>query len=111
MMDLERPVALPRWGHRIHPYSGVYFIQCGAFVKIGITSHFSERMASIELCNPMPLRFLARFLYLPNQARKKEKELHRQFRDLHHRREWFRFEQPIADYLAYFRIGVSEVRP
>lgn len=101
---------VPRWGNHVQSYSGVYFVECGPFVKIGITSNFAERMVAFKLHNPMPLRYLAKFLYTAPVAGKKEKELHRLFRDLHHYGEWFRLEQPIYDYLESFRIGVSEVR-
>lgn len=101
---------IPKWKDRVSSDAGVYFLQCDQFVKIGVTSSFIRRMDGYNLHCPLPMRYLAKFRYLPSVAYKKEHELHVQFKALHHRGEWFRLEQPILDYLELFRIGVSEVR-
>lgn len=113
------PPVIPRHQHRpvsagrdaVWCNSGLYFIQSGGLVKIGVSSDFDDRMRTIRLHNPHPTKFIAKFLCRPSQAYKKERELHRHFADLRHGREWFRFEQPIIDYLEHFKIGASEVLP
>jgi hypothetical protein len=68
-------------------YAEVYFIECGNFIKIGITTNLQDRIASFETATPYDIRVLA---VIPSATRQTELELHRRFADAHHKGEWFR---------------------
>ena len=68
------------------PSGGVYFIECGEYVKIGVTRRTDpfERMAEMYL--PPNARMVA-IIWGAGYA--EETELHRMFRDHRVDREWF----------------------
>lgn len=77
----------------------VYFVRCGAFVKIGLTVNIQGRLATARTFVPYPLTLahlipceLADMAYL-------EAVYHEQFRPYHHRGEWFRDEGALATFL------------
>lgn len=86
---------------RCGPQTGVYFLACQGFVKIGVSIDVARRYYSIKNANPMDVRPLG-FIHVPTLAGAEEREsgLHQLFAGLHHRGEWFRDEQPLQDYIA-----------
>lgn len=75
----------------------VYFIRGGDYIKIGWTSGSpSKRMAALSTGNHERLNLLLAV----SGTRTEERRLHRKFRDLKHRREWFRAEDPLLDFIA-----------
>lgn len=74
----------------------VYFVQGGPFVKIGKTSGSPEgRLAELQTGCPYELKLLA---YVPGGI-KRERQLHREFRELHVRGEWFKFERELYRFI------------
>lgn len=83
-------------------YGGVYFIQCGEFVKIGLSLCIHGRIDQIESTNPYPVVGLG---YLPmtvKESRRRERELHERFKAAAHQREWFRLTPEIDDYIGQY---------
>lgn len=78
------------------PASGfVYFIQCGAFVKIGYTADVASRFATIATSAPERPVLLHSF----RGVRADERYLHSRFASLRSHREWFRLEGALEAYL------------
>lgn len=82
--------------------AGVYFVQSGLFVKIGIASDVVLRVAQAATAwNPHDVTPLG---WIPEPdtlaALKLEQRLHLQFAALHHRREWFTAAPELLAYIA-----------
>jgi hypothetical protein len=75
----------------------VYFLstRCGRYVKIGYATDVSRRMTEIDLCHPEPLALLGS---MPGNPRI-EKFMHRKFKDLRVRGEWFHLAEEIQQYI------------
>lgn len=82
-----------------HSRSGVYFIQSGPFIKVGISAHVVHRLESFATANPYELKGLG-WIPAEDEACVLESELHRRFAGHRHRGEWFHWCQEIADYIA-----------
>lgn len=80
---------------------GVYFVECQGFVKIGISVSVGRRYSSIRNANPFPVKALG---FIPidtiDAARRREVELHEQFKEFHHRGEWFVDAPALRDFIA-----------
>lgn len=89
---------------RQHPV--VYFLRAGDLVKIGTTVDLVARMKAFNLPTLVVLATEPGY-----HAR--ERELHQQFSDLRHEREWFRLEEPLVGYINGIRQahGLPEVTP
>ena len=72
-----------------------YLIQCGEFVKIGITADIESRLRTLESSNPHALKVVA----LLAGGRALERALHKRFADYRHRDEWFRIEGALAKWI------------
>lgn len=70
-------------GHK--PKEHLYMIQCGPYIKIGTTSNIKERLVSLRVYNPYPIRLVG---FWENYGFK-EKEWHTALKHLHHQGEWF----------------------
>jgi hypothetical protein len=76
--------------------SGVYFIQCHTFVKIGLASNVRKRFMDIRQGIPFPVRLLGVVQPEPGQTlRECEKSFHQRFRSHHHVGEWFIREEAL----------------
>lgn len=74
----------------------IYFIRQNDEVKIGYTeSDPKGRLSQIQVGNPFDLTMI---LLIDGDV-KVEKELHERFTDLHIRGEWFKFEEPIKEFI------------
>lgn len=68
----------------------VYLCKCGHLYKIGITQNLDVRMRGHQVSNPFEIDLLKSWLFRPYAlARTAEKLLHKYYRHLHHRGEWF----------------------
>lgn len=77
----------------------IYYIQWASdpgFVKIGYSSTPVDRIPSFLTGSPGKLRLL-RLEKVASQ--KEESERHDRFRLYHHRREWFKYEEDLKDYI------------
>lgn len=74
----------------------VYFIRCGAMVKIGTTIDVVARIKNLN--NPQLVLLATEEGYY-----KRERQLHRQFAELRIEREWFRLEGPLVDHIDQVR--------
>lgn len=73
------------------PIAGVYFVRCGAYVKIGHAKDIRKRLQEIGACCPEPLALLHHVACPDARARLAlECAFHRQFDAEHYRGEWFR---------------------
>jgi hypothetical protein len=73
----------------------VYFIDNGDFVKIGVTGNIDGRLGALKCASPYDVQVL---LTVPG-GYDKEQELHERFDHLHHRREWFRKEPDLLQFI------------
>lgn len=96
---------LPRPTPSMHPLgapatSGVYFVRCREFIKIGSTGNARKRLASLSVSIPYELDLLA-FLGTPDRqsAYVLEKRLHEQFASCRFRGEWFRDHADIRAFI------------
>lgn len=68
----------------------LYFIQCGQFVKVGITTDMEKRVRALKAGNPYPLR-VASMVDIPSMYdRLVEKRIHGALHVYAVGREWFR---------------------
>jgi hypothetical protein len=87
----------------------VYFIACKDFIKIGYCRkhNFGKHgtggnncVGELQRGNPFELEVIAFIEFsLESEAKEKEKKLHDQFEDLHHRGEWFRNAPKLRNYI------------
>lgn len=83
----------------------VYFIQCGEYVKIGLSSNVESRLKALQSATPYPLKLLKK-LPVPNMARA-EARLHRHFASVRHKGEWFRLtEDDLWEVMSFESIDV-----
>jgi excisionase family DNA binding protein len=87
-----KPDDLDEW---LQSRAKVYFIACGKFVKIGVTTNINKRISSMKTWNPLEMRILAK---IPGD-RKTEKDLHLKFKKYRHDCEWFRLAGKLAKYI------------
>lgn len=73
----------------------VYFIESGGHIKIGFSSNVPSRMAQIETSSPFPVVILRQ----ERGTVASEEAYHRRFAVCHLRREWFRFEGALKEFL------------
>jgi excisionase family DNA binding protein len=81
--------------------SGVYAIACGQYVKIGKARNIKRRMATLQACNPEPLKLLAVLSEDPAD----ETMFHQRFAAYRHSGEWFRVEGELAAFLSITPAG------
>lgn len=75
----------------------VYFVRCGEFVKIGYTRGVPEsKMTEFKVGSPYDYEMLAS---VPGGLRLQRK-LHRIFKEVHHRGEWFRMEGALVEFIG-----------
>ena len=75
----------------------IYFIEAGGYIKIGFTAvSVASRIAQIETSSPHPVTLLRQ----ERGTVETEREYHRRFSDLRERREWFRCEGDLAEFLT-----------
>jgi hypothetical protein len=78
----------------------VYFFRAEGLdlIKIGWTTRSpSERYSELDMFSPVPLCSLG---YIECEQSGLEKQLHREFKDLWHRGEWFRSDPRLLGYIA-----------
>lgn len=83
------------------PLSGVYFVACEGYVKIGLSSNVVQRFRTIQVANPFkvePLGFIAKSS--PLEAEKLEVQLHERFKPERIHGEWFRYSQDLGDFIS-----------
>lgn len=78
--------------------SGIYFIRCGEFIKIGCSSDIRQRFLNIQSGNPYELVLEAKHICCGKTMRSLEKYLHNKFKDSKHMLEWFRADFSIEDF-------------
>lgn len=92
------------------PLCGVYFVQSGRFIKIGISTDIRNRLRGLLTGSPHDFQLLA-YYPAPNikTAKAREAELHRLFEANHHRLEWFHFAEPLATYVHALSLKTPKV--
>jgi len=81
---------IPQRPSKIPDREIVYFVDCGAFTKIGFTlGQFSSRLAGMLTDNPFDIELWA----VISGGRTLEAQLHEEFAAYKHRLEWFRFDR------------------
>lgn len=76
--------------------AGVYFIKSGEFVKIGVSENIAKRMSEIQAHTPWPCEIVGVW---QGKTKNEELQLHRQFRLLHRRGEWFHWDGAIEQFI------------
>lgn len=76
------------------PYT--YFIQCGVFVKIGVSWTPDRRMEDMQSCNPHELKLIG---VIKNGGFEREKEIHEQFIKNRIHGEWFRLDDNLIKFI------------
>lgn len=79
----------------------LYFVRVQDFIKIGVSRRWKRRINNINTASPFPVDVLLVEIARPDD----EIHVHRKFRHLRQRGEWFRAE---ADLLAYVEARVGE---
>lgn len=74
----------------------VYYIRVADFIKIGISRRWKRRINNISTASP----FEVQVLLVEIESPALEKRLHRKFKHLRHRGEWFRAEPNLLAYIA-----------
>jgi hypothetical protein len=75
--------------------SWVYFIGCGDFVKIGMSTHAPSRIEDMRTGNPYDMTIIHT---IPG-GRLVERKLQKRFSAHHHRHEWFHLSDDIRDWI------------
>lgn len=79
-------------------WCGVYFIKCGEFIKIGMTTNVWSRIANLQAATPLPLVLVGFEAWPEETLKQREAQLHQQFSHCRHRLEWFRAEPDLEMY-------------
>lgn len=75
----------------------IYFVECGDLVKIGTTNNdVHTRLSNMQTGNPAPMVLLGQM----RGGVSVEAELHRRFRALHVRGEWFQHSGDLRAFIA-----------
>lgn len=84
-------------GHRRHAAlsASVYFVRCNEFLKIGYAANVGERFRTMQTASPYEMELLGTMA----GGVEMEEQLHRRFRHLQHRGEWFRLEGELAEFV------------
>lgn len=77
----------------------VYFMTCQGFVKLGWTTDPYQRLRGSQVGNPHLIELAATM----RGGEREERILQREFKELHHRAEWFRNEGALLDLLNAIR--------
>jgi hypothetical protein len=85
----------------------VYFIRAGDAIKIGRTGNMAARLRSLATASAVALELLAT---MPG-GRQVEARLHRQWRHLHIRGEWFRADEELLRYIREQAAGSPAPEP
>jgi hypothetical protein len=93
--------------YRPQPGEVVYFIRAGDAVKIGRTVNVAARQRALATASAVPLELLAA---VPG-GRELEAQLHREWRHLHLRGEWFRADEELLRYIAELAGGGPAPEP
>lgn len=70
----------------------LYIMQCGEFVKIGISKMVQDRLRTIRTSNPQEVTLLRVYTSDIQDAESMEFLLHRSLKEFHVRGEWFKSE-------------------
>ena len=65
----------------------LYFIKCGAYIKIGVSDNVQRRLNDLKASNPFPLELL----YFGEGEGGDEEMWHKVFEHRHHHGEWYEF--------------------
>lgn len=99
-LDLTWPSVIVNADRRIGFATTLYFIQCGQFVKVGITTDIDKRLNALKAGNPYPLR-VASVVDIPSVFdRLVEKRIHGALYIYAVGREWFRLKPHLARRVA-----------
>ena len=79
--------------------TGLYFIECLGFVKIGITGDAPARLRLLVGSTPHEIKPIG-FIQIFGDSRPEERRLHQMFMHLHHRDEWFRDAPELREWIA-----------
>ena len=102
------PLPVPRYR------SGVYFIQCQEFVKIGLARDVQRRFVQLRQGIPFRCRLIGVVPAEPPQTlREVERDFHQRFKAYHHIGEWFTRDGALGEFCRDLerleRIRASEV--
>lgn len=75
----------------------LYFIRCGDFIKIGITTNILQRYRHLNTANPLPISV---FMVGDGDV-DLERTIHEDFKELRVKGEWFRNEEPLTGFIDY----------
>lgn len=67
----------------------IYVIECGEYHKVGITANLTQRLTTMALHNPFPLRCVLHRYVPPGRARRIEAAIHERLANWSLGREWF----------------------
>ncbi len=90
------PAPRPPLAARAPDRAGVYFIQCGPFVKIGMALSVRKRFQGLQQVIPFQLELLGVIEPGVGQSlRDLERSFHQRFQSCHQCAEWFRLEDAL----------------
>ena len=78
---------------------GVYFIRCGAFVKIGQSVNIVRREKDLQGWNPYPVKVVGFVPCTGPRLFELEEQIHRLLATSHHRGEWFKLSDEVKQYI------------
>lgn len=76
----------------------VYFVRVGDRIKIGYSTRPTRRLLALQTANPGKLEILGTMW----ATRDREREIHRQFKRLHVRGEWFMARSDLLQYIERY---------
>ena len=83
--------------------SGIYFVECGDFIKIGFSKSIKTRIGAIATSTPYPVILLAS----KRGKKNTEADLHGRFAEARHKGEWFRKTPELLDYIEQIKPRVE----
>jgi len=81
--------------------SCIYFVSDGEYIKIGITDNIFKRLSSLQNGNPRNLELLGIY----SGGIKTEKAVHKKFKSLSCRGEWFKYHADIINHINTLKDG------
>jgi hypothetical protein len=101
--EAEADALLDAWNAPDHPrfrYSGIYFVQCGPYIKIGVGRDVRSRVQALQCASPFDIEPIG-WIRHRRLKRKAELDLHTKFAAHRHKGEWFHNVPELRHYILF----------
>jgi hypothetical protein len=79
----------------------LYGMQCKDYIKFGVSNNPIDRRNALQTGNPFQITLL--FCVPYNDSYGTEKDVHRYFKDIRGKGEWFKIDENIKNFVKYLK--------